>query len=248
MRLQGDQIALYISGQDVPIQECNIVIHQPTIKQIILFKETVFINAVQLLGKLDEYMNRLRESNSSVEEFTDFQLLMALLNQDEETRKNIGIFFELIFPQYKIEIREMEICFYYNDQRVGIINIYNYQKFCDTIQALFGFPGDNKKYNPVNDKAKELVNKFKKRAETLARKKGKSDDSPSLFGSYISILSVGMNIDMNILLNYTPFQLYDTFNRYWKKNNSDFYQKISTTPMMDVSKIEEPENWTNNLY
>lgn len=46
--IQGDQIALFLSGQDVPVPECNIVIHQPTIKQIVLFKETNFLTAVSI--------------------------------------------------------------------------------------------------------------------------------------------------------------------------------------------------------
>ena len=248
MRLQGDQIALYLSGQDVPVVDCNIVIHQPTIKQIVMFKETSFISAVQLFGNIDETIVKLREVNPLTEQFTDFQLLMALLNQDDKIKKNINDFFELIFPQYIIEIENEDICFYYNEQKVGIINLYNYKTFCSIVDILFGLPTSKKKYNPANKKAQEIAEKFKKRAEILAKKKGKDDDSPSLYGSYVSILSVGMNIDINVLFNYTPFQLYDTFNRYWKKVNSDFYQRDSTMPMMDVSKMEEPDSWTDNLY
>ena len=248
MRLQGDQIALYLSGQDVPVSECNIIIHQPTIKQIVMFKETAFIGAMQLFAKIEDNIAKLRELHESLEQFTDFQLLMALLNQDDEVKQNVNSFFELIFPQYTVEIRESDISFYYNEQRVGMINPYNYNVFCDTINKLFGLPTDNNKYSPINAKAKELAEKFKKRAEILAKQKGKANDSPSLFGSYVSILSVGMNMDINILLNYTPFQLYDTFDRYWKKVNSDFYQRVSTMPMMDTSKMEEPASWTDNLY
>ena len=248
MRLQGDQIALYLSGQDVPIFECNIAIHQPTIKQIIAIKETTFISTIQLFGKIDDNIAKIRELNPLTEQFTDFQLFMAMLNQDDKIKKNIDTFFELIFPQYTVEINNNDICFFYEDRKIGIINLYNYKIFCDTIDQLFGLPTDKKKYNPANKKAEELANKFKKRAEILAKQKGKSDDSPSLFGSYVSILSVGMNLDINILLNYTPFQLYDIFNRYWKKVSNDFYQRVSTMPMMDVSKMEEPDSWTNNLY
>lgn len=248
MRLQGDQVALYLSGQDVPVADCNIVIHQPTIKQIVMFKETSFISAVQLFGNIDETIVKLREVNPLTEQFTDFQLLMALLNQDDKIKKNINDFFELIFPQYIIEIKNEDICFYYNEQKVGIINLYNYKTFCNIVDILFGLPTNKKKYNPANKKAQEIAEKFKKRANVLAKKKGEDSDSPSLYGSYISILSVGMNIDINILFNYTPFQLYDTFNRYWKKVNSDFYQRVSTMPMMDVSKMEEPDSWTDNLY
>jgi len=247
MRLQGDQTALYLSGQDIPVQECNIIIHQPTIKQIVLFKESDFIGAVQLFGNINENIEKIKENNPLINEYSDFQLLMAMLNQDDNIKKSINSFFQLIFPRYRIEIRETDICFYENDNRVGMINSFNYLVFCQTINQLFGLSSD-KKYNPANKKAEELAEKFKKRAEILARKKGKTNDSPSLFASYISILAVGMNIDINILFNYTPFQLQDIFARYWKKVNSDFYQRVSTMPMMDTSKMEEPESWTDNLY
>lgn len=247
MSLQGDQIALYLSGQDVPIQECNIIIHQPTIKQIVLFKETSFLSITQLFGNIDENIQALRNNNPVMNQYSDFQLLMAMLHQDETVKKNINNFFQLVFPRYIIEIRDNDISFYENKERVGMINSYNYTVFCKTIKELFGLSSE-KKYNPANKKAEELVNKFKKRAEILAKKKGKNEESLSLFGSYISILAVGMNINLDILFNYTPFQLYDTFNRYWKKVNSDFYQRVSIMPMMDVSKMEEPDNWTENLY
>ena len=248
MILQGDQAALYLSGQDVPIQECNIIVHQPTIKQIVLFKESSFISAVQLFGNIDENIQKIRDNNPLIDEYSDFQLLMAMLNQSVDVKNNVSSFFELIFPRYTIEIRDTGINFYDGENRVGVINPFNYLAFCETIDNLFGLSSSEKKYNPANKKAKELADKFKKRAEILAKKKGKGEDSPSLFASYISILAIGMNIDINILFNYTPFQLYDTFTRYWKKVSSDFYQRVSTMPMMDTSKMEEPDSWTDNLY
>ena len=241
MRLQGDQTALYLSGQDIPIQECNIIIHQPTIKQIVLFKETSFINAVQLFGNIDENIQKIRENNPLMNEYSDFQLLMAMLNQSDDIKNNVNNFFELVFPHYTIEIRDTDISFYNGENRVGMINPFNYIVFCQTVNNLFGLSSE-KKYNPANKKAEELAEKFKKRAEILAKKKGKSNEAPSLFASYISILAIGMNIDINILFNYTPFQLYDTFTRYWKKVSSDFYQRVSTMPMMDTSKMEEPDS------
>jgi hypothetical protein len=156
-------------------------------------------------------------------------------------KQNIHSFFELIFPRYKVDIRDGDICFYEDDRRVGMVNLYNYKIFCDTIGILFSLSSKTK-YNPANKKARQLVEKFKKREEILAKEKGQDKKSPSLFGSYISVLSVGMNLDINTLFNYTPFQLFDVFNRYWKKVNSDFYQRVSTMPMMDTSKMEEPEN------
>ena len=214
MGLQGDQVALFLSGQDVPIQECNIIVHQPTIKQIVLFKETSFISAMQLFTNIEDNIQMLREKNPLTEQFTDFQLLMAMINQDETIKKSVEDFFKLIFPRYLIDIRDSEICFYQEDHRVGMINHFNYLAFCKMINDLFGLPTDKKKYNPANKKAKELADKLKKRSEMLAAQKGKTDDTPSLYASYVSILSVGMNLNINLLFEYTPFQLFDTFNRY----------------------------------
>lgn len=28
----------------------------------------------------------------------------------------------------------------------------------------------------------------------------------------------------------------------------DLYQKVATTPMMDVSKMDEPDNWMDGIY
>jgi hypothetical protein len=70
----------------------------------------------------------------------------------------------------------------------------------------------------------------------------------SLFGRYTSILSVGLQMDINIFYNYTPFQLYDTFQRYFSKVSSDLYTKVSTTPLMDVTNMEPPKDWSRNLY
>ena len=55
-------------------------------------------------------------------------------------------------------------------------------------------------------------------------------------------------MNINELYNYTPFQLLDAFKRYAAKMAYDLYQRVSTMPMMDVSKMDEPKNWVDDLY
>ena len=55
-------------------------------------------------------------------------------------------------------------------------------------------------------------------------------------------------MDINILYEYTPFQLFDVFKRYMLKVAYDLHMKIVTTPFMDTSKMEDPKNWLDNLY
>ena len=70
----------------------------------------------------------------------------------------------------------------------------------------------------------------------------------SIFGNYASALSIGLAIDINVIYNYTPFQLFDSIKRYTLKMAYDLYQKVATTPMMDVSKMDEPDNWMDGIY
>lgn len=201
MRLQGDQVSLYLSGQDVPVPECNIVIHQPTIKQIVMFKESHFLAAVNIFSHAKENADRVRENNSSAYQFSDFQILLAVITQDSDIQSSVDSLFQLIFPQYNVTIVNEEIHFYEGEKRVGMIHERNYTAFINILDKLFTLPSDKKKeYNPANEKARKIAEKFKKRNEILSKKKGqKSGESPSLFGTYVSVLSIGMHLDMRVL-------------------------------------------------
>ena len=104
MALKGDDIALYLSGQPVPIQACNIVAVQPTIKQIVAFKESDYLLAANFLGMPETHIEKIRENNEKLSEFTDYQIYIALIRQDGNLNKCVMNFFELVFPDYEIEI------------------------------------------------------------------------------------------------------------------------------------------------
>lgn len=249
MTLKGDDIALYLSGQSVPIKSCNVIITQPTIKQIVAFGESDFLLAANFLGKPESHISKIREENPDLSKYTDYQIYMALIRQDESLHKCINIFFNLVFPDYKIEFGD-DLGFIQNEKRLGMVNPFNFDDFKKIIKELFLSSKLNgqKDYNPANKKAAEIAKKFAKAREKIQKTKGDIDESVTLFGTYTSVLSVGMRMNLNVLYEYTPFQIYNIFSRYWKKVNSDFYQKVSTTPMMDVSKMEEPDDWSANIY
>lgn len=249
MGLKGDEIALYLSGQPVPIKSCNIVIRQPTIKQIVAFKESDFLFAANYLGKPEMHIDRIRADNpEQLAAYTDFQIYTALIRQDPNLKRSVENFLTLVFPDYEISIEE-EINFVSDGRKVGMINPFNYEDFKKIVKNLFLFTKvGEKEYNPANEKARKIAEKLRKGHEKISKMKADTNESATLFGSYVSILSIGMNMDINILYNYTPFQLYNVFIRYWRKVNSDFYQKVSTTPMMDVSKMEAPDDWSDTIY
>lgn len=252
MKYKGD-IGLYLSGAPIPLPECALYLTQPTIKQVVQFGETNFLMAVQLLGQTDNYFKEIKEGNPELAQKTDFQILMVLINEDKNVQKYLDTFFELTFPDYDVIYDKNSINFSLKasekQQISGMITMYSFECFQTAVKELFVIQSDQREdYNPANEAAARIAEKLKKARKILGEQKDSGEDNVSLFGTYASILSIGLQMDINLFFNYTPFQIVDSFKRYWEKDKYDFYRKVSTTPMMDVSKMEEPDEWTRNLY
>lgn len=250
MKYKGD-IGLYLSGAPVPLPQCAIYITQPTIKQIVQFGETNFLMAVQLLTKTETYLDEIRQGNSELSNKSNFQILMTMIMNEEQIKDYFNTFFELICPDYDVEYTPNSINFRLknseNPELVnGMVTLFTFETFQETINELFVSESEDNSYNPANDAAAEIARKLEKARKQKAREEG--SDVVFMFGSFASILAIGLQMDINVFYNYTPFQIYDAYSRYWEKQKYDFYQKIRTTPLMDTSKMEEPKEWTRNLY
>lgn len=251
MEVKGEIIALALSGAPIKIDSCNIALIQPKVKDVCVFGEDKFLFNVQLMSKTDQYIRDIKMGNSELEIIPDFNILLAMIEQDKETKKQIEEFLNFIFPGYVINITLTEINFKVEDKTVGQINPINFKDIQTIIQLLFlpKLKDDGEiEYNPEGDKAKEITEKILAGRRKLQQQKSKEEQKNSLFALYTSILAVGMGADINMFMNYTPFQLFDSLNRFFKKNAEDYYTRLSTTPFMDVSKIEPPPSWVDNLY
>lgn len=249
MALQGD-LGLYLSGCPVLIKQSNIAITPPKVREVLAFGEDRFLMASQLFSNTEKFVQQVREGNSELGKYSDFQLLLVILNEETNSKRLAQDYFELVFPDYHIELTDNSIDYTMDGRVVGRTTPFNFKELQTITKELFEPYKDKKEeYNPVNDKAAEIAAKLKKGKQKIEELKGKGKkEDTSLFASYVSILSIGLGMDMNILLNYTPFQLYDTFTRYFTKVQSDIYQQISMQPFADTSKIEAPEEWYRNLY
>jgi hypothetical protein len=252
-KLKGDFIALALSGSQVPVPECNLVITQPTIKQVAAFGETNFLMAVSLIGRTEDFVKDLRAGNSQLEILPTFQLLLIMIEQDVTAKKAVLDFFELIFPDYEVSVEVGMLAFKIDGKMVGQLNPMNFEALQEVIFNLFAPRNSDPRkddYNPVNDKAREIAEKMRRGREIIAEQKSKNsgDKNTSIIATFTSVLSIGLGIDVNTFYNYTLFQLYDSFERYFAKDTADFYRKVSTTPLMDTSKMETPAEWTRNLY
>ena len=253
--IKGDRskIGLIFSGQQVPFEEANIFITQPTVRQIFMFGEDNFLMATQLITKIDTFFPE--EVKNQLEVVSNFQLLMKMIQSDNGGKTLLANYFDFIFPDYLIQITDNSIDFIIQQEEddikvlVGKIHPFNFETFQFLIEDCFLPKALNEQieYNPANDLAASIAKKIEEGRKKIAERKGATQED-SLYAQYVSILAIGLSLDINILLDYTSFQLFDMVRRYFLKQYYDLYQKVSTTPLMDVSQMDTPDEWTDSLY
>lgn len=259
MEYKGD-IGLYLSGEDVRIKACGIVLKQPRIRDIVQFGESDFFAAVQMVSDPKEIVESLKAGKSELLNIPDFQVFIGVLAADENSSVRIMFnnFVSLCLPDYKVEITKRSINFKIEEDGpvVGQLNPFNHKEFGQILKELF-LPsgGDSKEpeynYDKNNKRAAELAKRIKENREKL-RKAEQSQmgagDNSSIFALYTSVLSIGMNKSINDLYDYTPFQLYDAFTRFIQKMQYDAYQATMMIPFVDTSKIDKVDDWLRNIY
>ena len=147
----------------------------------------------------------------------------------------------LIFPEYSIEITEKEILFKKEEEEEAhSINNENFEQFKKIFNKMFNFEKNiEEEYNPSGDMAQRIVEKLNKRHQILSAKKGAERKKIDVLARYLSILAVGQHKDLNSLLQYTVYQLYDEFERYRLKLDYDIYFKASLAGAKDLKEVED---------
>lgn len=254
MAIKGDYGQI-LSGMPVRVEGGNFAVSQPTVRDICAFGEDNFLACIVYFTKSDLMARKIREmGGNTLTIASDFQIVLSVINEDPQTKKMISDFFDFIFPDYiwKFDTGCIQFKIEENGPNVGQLNPMNFENFKQTLKTLFlpsAKGGEEEEYNPINDRAKEIAEKLKRGNEIRSAMQSKSGgDKSSLFGTYISSLSVGLPMEINTLYGYTAFQLYDSFLRYMNKASYDLYQRVATMPMMDTSNVKEPEHWTSDIY
>ena len=102
---------LLLSGNDIPFEQAQLIIHQPTIKEIAFIGEEAFFEGCELL-KFSK--DRLKEEDKvNLVELTNFDILMSIImTNDAEMQKRktyMLMVLSLIFPQYTISLNQKYI-------------------------------------------------------------------------------------------------------------------------------------------
>ena len=167
---------LYLSGNDIPFIEAQIIIHQPTIKEVAYIGEEAFFTGCELINFSKN--NLSEEDKNSLENQTNFDILIAILKERnavmQKNRNCVEMVLALIFPEYSIEITEKEILFKKEEEEEAhSINNENFEQFKKIFNKMFNFEKNiEEEYNPSGDMAQRIVEKLNKRHQILSAKKG----------------------------------------------------------------------------
>ena len=246
----GDLILL--SGNDIPFPEAQITIHQPTLKEVAYIGERAFFVGCSFLDFSKDMLST--EDKVRLDNYDDFDIFMSIItNPNGDVKTSIESAFlvlDLIFPLYSISVRDNAIILTQDGQERSI-NKNNFIAFKKIISSMFNLHiGKNQsvdQYNPRGDLATRIAEKLKKRHDILAKASKMSNDKAgefSILSRYVSILAVGLQKNMNDLMQYTVCQLYDEFQRFQLKVQWDAYIQAR---MAGAQDLDEVDNWMIDL-
>lgn len=234
-------------GTDIPIPQCQLVVHQPRIREIALIGEQEFFVGAQCLC-LNKSM--FVEGKDVLANTTNFQIFMTIMSQKEAKDKKLATqqVCSLLFPDYKMSfIENRSIVFIKNGEQPITIDGDNFDDLQNILRMIFcskNGPMDQQAFNPANDKAKEIAEKLMRGRQRIAEENGSSNSS--VFSQYLSILTVGLNsMSLQNLADLTMFQLYDLIERYSLYINWD----LDIRSRLAGGKPDtRPDNWMKNIH
>lgn len=232
-----------MAGTDLPVPECQLAIHQPTIRELSYIGEEAFnIGSHYLcINK-----NMFTEDESDLLNKSNFQIFMMIMTSDEAKDKKVAVLelLKLLLPNYKCIMTPRSIICSSGDASI-IIDENNFDIFQARISDIFCLRGadDSQNFNPQSPKAKEIAAKLMRGRQRVAAQKG--ENNTSILTQYVSILAVGLKMSPNELLNLTIFQLYDLVQRY----NLFVTWDLDIRSRLAGGKPEgEPENWMKSIH
>lgn len=234
------------TGVDVPAPECQLIIHQPTIKEISYVGDMDFFIGVQTLC-LHKAM--FVEDKDVLDDINNFQIFMTVVNEKEmvDKKKNVKKVLNLLFPTYNVIITPQSLIFQ-NGTETSTIDADNFEEFQNYLRAIFctrDGPMDQTAFNPANDKAREIAQKLMRGRQRVAEQKG-GNSQTNIFGRYLSILTIGLNsMTLQDLIGCTMYQLYDLMERYILYMNWDLDVR---TRLAGGKPDSHPDDWMKDIH
>ena len=232
-------------GSDIPIPECQLVLHQPTMKEIAFMGEHEFFVGVQTLTL---HKSMFMDKDKGVpESITNYQIYMTIVNGKETANKKeiVKQLFLIIFPKYKVLFTPNSILFQ-DDNGNHMVDANNFESLQEILRMVFCVNStdmDKQAFNPANDAAKEIAEKLMRGRQRVAAQSG--ENNHSIFSQYLSVLVIGTQLGFNELQTYTMYQIFDLMERYSLYTNWDIDLRCR---LAGGKPDTQPDNWMKNIH
>ena len=236
-----------MTGCDYPIPECQLTLHQPTIKEIGLIGENDFFTGSQCLSIYKSMF--VTEDKSALDDINNFQIFMTVIGEKEmaDKKKDVKDVLNLIFPDYTVLITPRSLVFQDSEKQSHVVDETNFESLQEVVREVFCLnngPMDQTAFNPADKKAQEIAQKLMRGVQRVAAQKGGANTS--VFSQYLSILTVGLHsMSLQNLLDCTMYQLYDLMERYSLYMNWDIDVR---TRLAGGKPDSQPDNWMKNIH
>lgn len=191
----------------------------------------------------------ISEDKTLLSDINNFQIFMMVMQEAtaKDKREAAMKVLQLLFPKYKIFLTPRALALSQPECDSITIDENNFEDLQEVFRLVFCATSEINKernFNPANKRAKEIADKLMKARKKVAEQKGEA--SASIFGQYISVLTIGLqSMSLQNLMDLTMFQIYDLIERYSLYVNYD----LDTRSRLAGAKIEkQPENWMRNLH
>lgn len=240
-----DKRLALMCGTDIPVPECQIVIHQPRIKEIALIGEADFFSGIQCLC-LNKSM--FVKDESLLGDTNNFQIFMTIMQEKEAADKKFAVqqVCTLLFPKYKVSFTPRSVLITGGEAPIMIDenNFEFLQEALTEICCLKTGPMDQQSFNPADAKAREIAEKLMRGRQRVAAQKGQSNTS--IFSQYLSTITVGLgSMSLQDAMDLTMFQLYDLVERYMLYINWDMDVRCR---LAGGKPENQPDNWMKNIH
>ena len=232
-----------MTGVDIPIPDLQIVLHQPTIKEISMIGEQEFFIGIQVLC-VDKKSYIVDEG--LLAQTTNFQIFMTMINEPQMQNKKQAVeqVLMLLFPKFKVIFTPRSM--FMNSGEINVtIDEGNFEKLQELLVEQFCLSGSGQEqFNPQSQKAREIAQKLMKARQKIAQQKAQ-ENSGSMFSQYLSVLTIGTSLTLKEAMELTMYQLYDLVERYSMYLNWD----IDIRSRMAGAKGDKPiENWMKQIH
>ena len=233
-------------GTDIPVPECQLNIHQPSISEISFIGEKDFFSGTQTLCL---YKSMFVKDKNLLSDVNNFQIFMMIMQEEKAKAKKRAVqqVLTIIFPTMKAIFTPNSLLFKPQDSdEMIIVDESNFEILQEALRKVFCMsegPMDQQAYNPAGKKAQEIAQKLMRGRERIAAEQNSSN--ASIFSQYMSVLSVGGKYSLKSLTELTMFQLYDLVERYYLWVSWDLDVRVR---LAGGKPDDKPDNWMKNIH